>query len=170
MTNVATVEVLTAEVRVLMVGSRQVTLSVYNQLDWAHYTDIEPFGRVNPKGTLADHVYVVGRERESGGLVRSRALTWDMVREPSLREVADADVRVWTDTIVHQMECAQLAAISSVAQSRAQDADGENAAAWNRLMKRCDAELVKREDQRDWMIKDNQNWEELPLIVLAGLR
>jgi hypothetical protein len=29
----AKVEVLTAEVRVLMVGSRQVTLSVYSQLD-----------------------------------------------------------------------------------------------------------------------------------------
>jgi hypothetical protein len=30
----ATVETLTAEVRVLMVGSRQVTMSVYGQLDF----------------------------------------------------------------------------------------------------------------------------------------
>jgi hypothetical protein len=45
----ATVETLTAEVRVLMVGSRQVTLSVYGQLDEVGPEDIEPFGRVNPR-------------------------------------------------------------------------------------------------------------------------
>jgi hypothetical protein len=42
----ATVEVLTAEVRVLMVGSRQVTLSVARQLDWVERSELEPFGRV----------------------------------------------------------------------------------------------------------------------------
>lgn len=51
----ATVETLTAEVRTLMVGSRQVTLSVYRQLDSVSpypslfITDhnFSPFGRVN---------------------------------------------------------------------------------------------------------------------------
>ena len=43
----AEVQVLTAEVRVLMVGSRQVTLSVYRQLDPVAASDIEPFGRVS---------------------------------------------------------------------------------------------------------------------------
>jgi hypothetical protein len=42
----ATVEVLTAEVRVVQVGRRQVTLSVVRQLDWADPADVEPFGRV----------------------------------------------------------------------------------------------------------------------------
>jgi hypothetical protein len=67
----ATVETLTAEVRVLMVGSRQVTMSVYDQLDWAALDEIEPFGRVAPRKAEAGHVYVIGRHTESGALVRS---------------------------------------------------------------------------------------------------
>lgn len=67
----ATVETLTAEVCVLMVGSRQVTLSVYNQLDWAPSSEIEPLGRVNPKDALHGWVYVVGRNNDGGALVRA---------------------------------------------------------------------------------------------------
>lgn len=37
----ATVETLTAEVRALMVGSRQVTMSVYNQLDRVPHSQID---------------------------------------------------------------------------------------------------------------------------------
>lgn len=43
----ATVETLVAEVRTLMVGSRQVTLSVYKQLDRVSVWRIQPFGRVH---------------------------------------------------------------------------------------------------------------------------
>lgn len=46
MSETATVEVLTAEVRVLMVGSRQVTLSVYRQLDRIPLCALKAFGRV----------------------------------------------------------------------------------------------------------------------------
>jgi hypothetical protein len=53
----ATVETLTAEVRVLMVGSRQVTLSVAKQLDSTIYESLEPFGRVR----LGDGVKIIGR-------------------------------------------------------------------------------------------------------------
>lgn len=71
----ATVEVLTAEVRTLMVGSRQVTLSVYRQLDWVPNDAIQPFGRVRadtkPVDRLSDEVQVVGVS-EDGALVRSR--------------------------------------------------------------------------------------------------
>ena len=42
----ATVETLTAEVRVLMVGNRQITLSVAKQLDEVPIAEIEVFGRV----------------------------------------------------------------------------------------------------------------------------
>lgn len=42
----ATVKALTAEVKVLTVGSRQVTLSVYRQLDFVPTDRIAPFGRV----------------------------------------------------------------------------------------------------------------------------
>lgn len=66
----ATVEALAAEVRVLMVGSRQVTLSVYNQLDVVPPDGIEPFGRVSPKGARWRTVEVVGRG-EGGALARS---------------------------------------------------------------------------------------------------
>ena len=46
MSETATVEVLTAEVRVLMIGSRQVTLSVARQLDCIDPYEIQPFGRI----------------------------------------------------------------------------------------------------------------------------
>jgi hypothetical protein len=67
----ATVEVLTAEVRTLMVGSRQVTLSVYRQLDEVEWKLIQPFGRVrSSKKPNQDTLELVG---VSGGgqLVRS---------------------------------------------------------------------------------------------------
>jgi hypothetical protein len=67
----ARVQVLTAEVRTLAVGSRQVTLSVYGQLDQAAPDDITPFGRVEPRDALDEWVYVVGRHTGTGVLVRS---------------------------------------------------------------------------------------------------
>lgn len=49
-TNTATVETLTAEVQALMIGSRQVTLSVYRQLDEVPWDEnFSPFGRVRDK-------------------------------------------------------------------------------------------------------------------------
>lgn len=66
----ATVETLTAEVRVLVVGSRQVTMSVYNQLDHADFDQVEPFGRITPRDTR-DGIYVIGKHRDRGDLVRS---------------------------------------------------------------------------------------------------
>lgn len=81
-TATATVETLTAEVRVLMVGSRQVTMSVYNQLDHADIVEIEwpPFGRVHPRDTAMDTVYVVGRHRGTGALVRCHLVNSDEIR------------------------------------------------------------------------------------------
>ena len=52
----ATVGVLTAQVRVLMVGSRQVTLSVYRQLDHVEPGKITPFGRVRDRDTNIDAI------------------------------------------------------------------------------------------------------------------
>lgn len=77
MTKTATVEVLTAEVRVLMVGSRQVTLSVYRQLDCVPVGDIEPFGRVND----GDHLLsIVGLARSDSSLAKSTIRRTDAVR------------------------------------------------------------------------------------------
>lgn len=108
----ATVEVLTAEVRVLQVGRRQITLSVYRQLDRVKPTQIEPFGRVHDsqdEEASSWHLFVIGRGRADGALVRSD------FRDPSHR-------------------------------------------AWPSPEVREEAEQLWRE------------WDELPLVVLAGLR
>jgi hypothetical protein len=118
----ATVEVLTAEVRVLMVGSRQITLSVYRQLDTVPCRALTPFGRVHAEKQAGDpavdgQIEVVGANRD-GVLCRS----W-------LRHYYRLDGRGW---------CYQDPA-GNYANTDVGEAD------WARL-------------------------EELPLIVLAGLR
>lgn len=69
----ATVEVLTAEVRVLMVGNRQVTMSVYKQLDHVPAGELATFGRVNftDRDKPTGRVRVVGRHIPTGALARS---------------------------------------------------------------------------------------------------
>lgn len=69
-TSEARVTTVTAEVRVLMVGSRQVTLSVFSQLDPVAPSQITPFGRVRGKGSSDDRTEVVGADRD-GQLCRS---------------------------------------------------------------------------------------------------
>lgn len=72
----AQVEVLTAEVRALMVGKRQVTLSVYRQLDLVPSDQCNPFGRVRDSQDVhylasQPRVYAVGQHCSTGALVRS---------------------------------------------------------------------------------------------------
>ena len=79
MKTTATVETIQADVRVLMAGSRQVTLSVFRQLDIYKYIDIVPMGRVNDKGS-----WIVGALRggpHHGSLVRARSDWADVVGE-----------------------------------------------------------------------------------------
>jgi hypothetical protein len=90
----ATVETLTAEVRVLMLGSRQVTLSVYGQLDCVPHSQIEPFGRVRPKDADRSDIWVVGRPKADGSLVRSRAPYKSEVLNAIGTAAADARVAV----------------------------------------------------------------------------
>lgn len=78
MKDAATVVLLTAEVRTLMIGARQVTLTVWKQLDQVHPNQIIPFGRVAPGRNYDDspvsyglRLWVVGKHKESGALVRS---------------------------------------------------------------------------------------------------
>lgn len=75
MTTTATVETLTAEVRVLVVGNRQVTLSVFKQLDWVPAVEMTPFGRVSSgrkrdSDARQDGVELVG-VGDTGSLVQS---------------------------------------------------------------------------------------------------
>jgi hypothetical protein len=91
----AHVQVLTAEVRTLVVGSRQVTMSVYNQLDLVEPWDIEPFGRVAPRDGYYWRTYVVGRRRENGSLVRSHTFSEKGIKELTERgTVWDGKYRV----------------------------------------------------------------------------
>lgn len=72
----ATVRTLVAEVRVLMLGQRQVTTGIARQLDVVKPDEIEPFGRVEARAIGCQgprHVNVVGRHKAMGVLVRSRA-------------------------------------------------------------------------------------------------
>lgn len=110
MTDTATVETLTAEVRVLMVGNRQITLSVYRQLDDFEYlgepdlSQFNVFGRVRT-GTKyvidIEHDYYgknvvtkgeawaefVGRDERTRALTRLVVLTYqDLGLVPDLKE------------------------------------------------------------------------------------
>jgi hypothetical protein len=89
----ARVQLLTAEVRTLVVGARQVALSVYAQLDECPPELIEPFGRVRPREAGRWHTYVVGRIY--GELVRSSVLSmraWQQGKRISYGETAQLDV------------------------------------------------------------------------------
>ncbi|WP_255800770.1 hypothetical protein [Mycobacteroides abscessus] len=80
----ATVETLTAEVRTLMIGSRQVTMSVAKQIDVVPLANLTPFGRINIGG---DSDWVIGAHSETGALCRS-----DLdVHEPRILRVSFPD-------------------------------------------------------------------------------
>jgi hypothetical protein len=95
------VELLTAEVRTLMVGDRQVTMSIYHQLDWVDPREIEPFGRVHSKAHKFPAVEVVGSR--DGILVRSylRKDNWARGAQPSFKmpEGPTRDLRAQWETL-----------------------------------------------------------------------
>lgn len=131
-TAAAHVDVLTAEVRTLMVGRRQVTMSVYRQLDWIRHDLIEPFGRVNDGdrwSSSIERIATVGRNPESGSLCRASFSRWypDLSNRKRPVYLDDAEVQKPGDYVARYRE---------IVCTRA-----------------------------DWRAA-----EELPLIVLAGLR
>ena len=60
-----TVETLAAEVRVLQVGNRQITLSIYKQLDTVSPWRIKPFGRAYGQAPGTDDAYGYGMKEEA---------------------------------------------------------------------------------------------------------
>jgi hypothetical protein len=150
----ATVEVLTAEVRVLMVGSRQVTLSVARQLDIAAPDAIEPFGRValGPEGTK--RLDVIGRGIAAGALVRSN------LARPSR----------WRCVWPHPGG-------GSVTICPAHRGGGDNDPIAEHFWEGCrhlHRPPINKWDEGDWTVGAWAGiwraWQALPLIVLAGLR
>ena len=163
----ATVETLTAEVRVLMVGTRQVTLSIFGQLDDVAIDKIEPFGRVSPKDADPSYTYAVGRHTDTGELVRCQVLTSRSIMEKILHEEKTAieNLRQNAETY-HSLSGRKHAegrvdgySGSRMWEAKAQEAEGE-----------ADERQVKMEALAVQMEIDAVRWENLPLIVLAGLR
>jgi hypothetical protein len=163
----ATVETLTAEVRVLMVGTRQVTLSVYGQLDFVEIDAMEPFGRVRPRDAQLDYIYLIGRHLESGSLVRAaepggeesikRELVWSEY-ERAIRNATD-------QAREHKRRADEFTKHGVRAEdARIEWAEGEKALA--------EAHRIRREYEMNAAPLREQAAElgNLPLIVLAGLR
>lgn len=178
----ATVETLAAEVRVLMVGSRQVTMSVYNQLDIARYEDIELFGRISPKDAIYGYVYFVGRHRSNGSLVRGSV--------PTTVEGAQKENPVLEKSITEKMVRIELLRSSIGRHGCLEEEhsrcmvgihDGWNSTEPSRLIAEIEAEIQLLSDRvAELEIMADQEIGErlavaaiiadLPLIVLAGLR
>jgi len=168
----ATVEVLTAEVRTLVVGNRQITQSVVKQLDQVLHGDFEPFGRIR----TGNFEGWVGRQASTGALVRC---FWDpptpgrVSRE--LREAEASLERARTD--FENME-------SGLAQVRAEyEGDTDNVYMINSAERRLetardrlDASVRHWGQEEQWAASCEalwpkyKAWQQLPLIVLAGLR
>ena len=83
----ASVEVLSAEARVLQVGNGQITRSMYRQLDEATSERFEPFGRVrdNERNLREGVVQLAGRDTTTDNLVRYDAYPpdWSPRKGPS---------------------------------------------------------------------------------------
>jgi hypothetical protein len=157
-TATATVEVLTAEVRVLMVGSRQVTQSVFRQLDEIEpgfY--IEPFGRVSfPDKSDRGGVWVVGTDWH-GNLCRAYRVRPHLSRYLYYEELEkDSDAHEDIELFAQRAWAAAL-----------DNGEDHHLAANKARRARC-AELA-----HDLMVREGDSyreWKALPLIVLAGLR
>lgn len=82
-TDTAAVRTLTAEVRVLQVGNRQITQSVVKQLDVIRADRIEPFGRISTGAKVEEasglkspvEIELVGRHPYSGELVKANVMS-----------------------------------------------------------------------------------------------
>lgn len=84
-TTTAQVQVHHAEVHVLQVGSRQVTLSVARQLDVVNPRQMTPFGRVKLDKTTTDGIITtIGRHNVTGALVLATFL--DFAKFPDAHE------------------------------------------------------------------------------------
>lgn len=177
----ATVETLTAEVRVLMVGSRQVTLSVYGQLDWIGSDDIEPFGRVRPRDAKYGYVYLIGRHPESGALVRASApvdirgvhdeIGGDVYRQRWETAEREAE-RLDAEAERHENWCGQVEGNVAFASSAGQVFENARQARDQAAAQLRNATAIRDEYARvaTPYLARAAELNALPLIVLAGLR
>lgn len=189
-TKTATVEALTAEVRALMVGSRQITLSVYRQLDTVRVDRIEPFGRVrDDRDKSLDHgdIQLVGRDREDGALIRA------CVRVPGWHSYEDAPA-AFNHWVWHRRRYEVHKGWRPVSGDWVPAARHDSHTLWWQFRcgsnwdyhppgcggkDKCDLSMLEAEWQPDAQIElqdlaaqqsDYDEMAALPLIVLAGLK
>jgi hypothetical protein len=179
----ATVETLTAEVRVLMVGNRQVTLSVYRQLDTVNLADMEPFGRVND--SKDDGRWLVGKCVETGALVRASFRPWFSFLPYIDESNLSGEITVCWDVHVDRYSVYRLRfgdrqiEVSQDVVARCEKEDHKLASLYsnspqvycggwnpNGLEDQIRAAIVKTDEVK----ARHRAAAELPLIVLAGLR
>jgi hypothetical protein len=152
----ATVETLTGEVRVLMVGSRQVTLSVARQLDSFEYEDDEslnftPFGRIRTGAKGEKYV-----QCQRG----DRGAEWFPL--PTCRRRTD------TGSCHHQMRMVNNSYLCGTFE-RIELCEydvqwiGRHEPTGNLIVINAFTDEIKGDEQFI-------DWKELPLVVLAGLR
>jgi hypothetical protein len=136
------VESLTAEVRVLQVGSKPVTLSAARQLDHVDALDITPFGRVriDPKPS-ANLIEVIG---SAGGVLARSSATFCHVECPGYK--SQSAPRSYA-SLPPQVVCPRHRSTPVSATSQRHK--------WTEYS-------TSQEMYEEWMA--------LPLIVLAGLR
>lgn len=172
----ATVEALTATVMVMKVGSRQVTMSVFNQLDYVEALALEEvFGRVNPKGESGFSIWVVGRDVD-GSLVRSsvraeKAPVWPLFLCQDIpysavvhgcgrpKDEGYTGCRCQDCTDVPSDHVVRSLRLLTVGLKAPYDCTHETLEEWEEAW-----DLLNAEDAV------SQEWKKLPLIVLAGLR
>ncbi len=194
----ATIEVLTAEVRVLMVGSRQITLSVYRQLDRIDHEEVEPFGRVSDvqdekwarEQEMGRAVFVVGRHAGTGALVRSErewpqpravrvdGLTTGYARDRGIK--VDGQAAIILDrtpahcdgTAVWMGEGKDWGCTRLGSEGKVHE--GRGCMNWHFTSPEAEAEAARRVRAMRAVLEERQqaynDWVDLPPIVLAGLR
>ena len=142
----ATVESLTAEVRTLMIGSRQITLSVAKQLD-----------RVDAWGYGPDVIVPFGRVKTGVKVALDRKLARRPTRITPRHECYDGN---WYESFEAEP---QLEVIG-----RSNRPEDEGALIIFQVDRYSDVRELVSDAEGDLAVY--KQWELLPLIVLAGLR
>lgn len=172
----ATIETMTAEVKTLQVGNRQVTLSVYRQLDKVSFDCIKPFGRVRDSQDKDENsLYIVGCD-SAGNLVRSSLGIDDLPKvEVDVSDLIVVGARYLGNEI-------EMVNNSGLRFSYIFDDDiakvcdlHSGCATWHWLSEDEEAETerwLRRECElsKHSKIETFRQWYGLPLIVLAGMR
>lgn len=182
----ATVTTITAELKTLVIGSRQVTIGIWNQLDRVHPDEIIPFGRISPPGNTEPVIWVVGKREVDGTLVRSSyPLSYNGRRDymASLPGWAGTDVNgfggVWSDEM--REEADRLFENGRVIYRRPSGPFSPDTPPQGKEKKVLEREYhkglddLRRKAQEQYRQADDElqekaaQWQALDLIVLAGL-